>query len=35
VETKGKDSVNPTISAEVLDSMEPEARPLFAHWVEG
>ncbi len=35
VETKGKDSVNPTISAEVLDSLPPEARPLFAHWVEG
>ena len=35
VETKGKDSVNSTISAKVLDSIPPEARPLFAHWVEG
>jgi len=35
VETNGKDSANPPISAEVFDSLPANARPLFAHWVEG
>lgn len=35
VETNGKDSVNPLISAEVFDSLPAKAKPLFAHWVEG
>ena len=35
VETKGKDSVNPTITREVHDAIPTEAKPLFAHWVEG
>lgn len=34
-ETKGKDSINPPISAEVFDSLPANAKPLFAHWVLG
>lgn len=35
VETNGKDSANPPISAEVFNSLPANVRPLFAHWVEG
>ena len=33
VETNGKDSANPPMSAEVFDSLPAKAKPLFAHWV--